>query len=183
MSMGVPRRASDRGVAAVAIVVAMQAIAAVFFVADAVGDLATDGWGLHIAIETLVAVALAAGVIAGAWQVRRMLAEARRRDAALSIAEGALAELIEARFAAWRLTPAEADVAMFALKGCYVDQIAELRGSAPGTVRAQLARVYGKAGVSSQAAFASLFIEDLLGEPLMRGVPAGTHPAGAADAA
>lgn len=183
MSADAPRQDSDRGTAAVALVVALQAIAAVFFVADALGDLAADGWGAHIVIEALAAGALAAGVIAGAWQVRRMLAEASRREAALSVAQGALAELILVRFQEWRLTPAEADVAMFALKGCDVAQIADLRGSAPGTVRAQLARVYDKAGVGSRAAFASLFIEDLLGQPLTRAAPAATCPAGDAHAA
>jgi len=80
-----------------------------------------------------------------------------------------------ARFAEWKLTPAEADVAMFALKGCDAAAIAEMRGAATGTVRAQLARVYAKAGVSSRADLVSLFFDDLLDG---LGADAEARPAG-----
>ena len=53
-------------------------------------------------------------------------------------------------------------MALFALKGCDVAEIAELRGAATGTVRSQLSQIYAKAGVTSQAMLVSLFIEDLL---------------------
>jgi DNA-binding NarL/FixJ family response regulator len=69
------------------------------------------------------------------------------------------------RFQEWGLTPGEGDVALFALKGCDVAQIAELREVATGTVRSQLSQIYSKAGVTSQAMLVSLFIEDLLDAP------------------
>jgi DNA-binding CsgD family transcriptional regulator len=53
-----------------------------------------------------------------------------------------------------------------ALKGLDVAEIAEMRGAAAGTVRAQLTRIYAKAGVSGRAQFAAWFVEDLLGEGL-----------------
>ena len=147
---------------AVAAIVVVQALGAVFFVADAVGDIQAGGWGTHIAIETMVSFALLAGIGFGMVQVRHLLAEARARDEALAVASGALADHIRVRFEAWQLTPGEADVALFALKGCSVAQIAGLRGTAEGTVRAQLAKVYSKSGVSSQTGLVSLFFEDLL---------------------
>lgn len=116
----------------------------------------------HIAVEAVIAFALLAGVFVGAAHVRRLLAEAQRREAALAVAQGALADHIAARFADWGLTGAESDVALFALKGCDVAEIAQLRGAAQGTVRAQLSQVYAKAGVTSQAGLVSLFLEDLL---------------------
>lgn len=152
----------DRQAMLVAAVVAVQAVAAVFFVADALGDFAADGLTAHILIEALIAFALLAGVLVGAAHVRRLLAEARRREQALAVAKGALAEHISARFADWGLTAAESDVALFALKGCDAAEIAALRGAAQGTVRAQLSQVYAKAGVTSQAGLVSLFLEDLL---------------------
>ncbi|MEE2868759.1 MAG: helix-turn-helix transcriptional regulator, partial [Pseudomonadota bacterium] len=39
---------------------------------------------------------------------------------------------------------------------------AQLRGAAQGTVRAQLTRIYAKAGVSGRHQFAAWFVEDLL---------------------
>ncbi|MEA3262828.1 MAG: helix-turn-helix transcriptional regulator [Pseudomonadota bacterium] len=156
------RQRRDRQALLVAGVVAVQAVAAVFFVADALGDFAADGVTAHILIEALIAFALLAGVFVGAAHVRRLLAEAQQREQALDIARGALSEHITARFADWGLTAAESDVALFALKGCDAAEIAALRGAAQGTVRAQLSQVYAKAGVTSQAGLVSLFLEDLL---------------------
>lgn len=155
-------RRRDRQVWLVAATVVVQAIAAVFFVGDALGDLAERGVTIHIAVEGLIAFALLAGVVIGARHTRALLHEAKRREAALAVASGALAEHIAARFREWGLTGAEAEVALFALKGCDAGEIARLRGAASGTVRAQLSAVYAKAGVGSQAALVSLFIEDLL---------------------
>lgn len=159
----VPARRRDRQVMLVAATVVVQAIAAAFFVADAIGDLAERGVTVHIGIEALIAFALLAGVVIGARHTRLMLADARRADAALDIASGALARHIAERFRDWSLTAAESEVALFALKGCDAAEIARLRSAAAGTVRAQLSAVYAKAGVGSQAALVSLFIEDLLG--------------------
>jgi DNA-binding NarL/FixJ family response regulator len=51
---------------------------------------------------------------------------------------------------------------LFTLKGLDIADIATARGSAQGTVRAQLAKVYAKAGVSNRGQLISTFIEDLL---------------------
>jgi DNA-binding CsgD family transcriptional regulator len=155
-------RSGDRQAMAVAAIVVVQAVAAAFFVADAIGDIAAGDTGPHIAIEAVIAFALLAGVAFGTWQTRRMLAEAKHREAALAVAQGAVADLIQLRFRDWGLTGAEADVALFALKGCEVSEIARLRDVAEGTVRAQLTSIYAKAGVSSRSALLSLFFEDLI---------------------
>lgn len=164
--MSRPRRAdladSGRQTLTVAAIVVVQALGAVFFVADVVGDILQDGLGLHIAIEAVVAFSLLAGVVFGARALKVMLGEAKRRDEALAAASGALADLVREKFAAWGLTPSECDVALFALKGCSAQEIAQIRTTAEGTVRAQLTRIYAKAGVSSQAALVSLFFDDLL---------------------
>jgi DNA-binding CsgD family transcriptional regulator len=66
------------------------------------------------------------------------------------------------------LTAAEADVALFAIKGCDAAEIAHLRGAALGTVRAQLTRVYAKAGVNSQSALVALFLDELIDPATMK---------------
>lgn len=159
---------------ALALVLVVQALAAVFFAGDAMADLALAGFGLHVAMEGVIALALVVGVVFGAREMRRMIEQADRSEAALMAARGALGDLIEARFESWKLTPAEASVAILALKGFDVAAISDLRGAALGTVRAQLAHVYAKAGVSSRAELLSVFIEDLLDGPVGSGdaVPA-----------
>lgn len=148
--------------------VALQLLAAVYLVADGLDDLvleASQGITIGIVMECLVAFALLVGVIVGTLYVWRLTNEVRWQQRALASARGALAEHIALRFQEWRLTPGETEVALFALKGCDVAEIAQLRGAAAGTVRSQLSQVYAKAGVTSQAMFVSLFIEDLL-EPV-----------------
>lgn len=156
---------------ALAALLAVQTLCAVFFAADVAADLTWQGLGWHVAFEALVTLALAAGVALGARETARALAAGRRAEAAARAASGAFAELMRERFESWALTPAEAEVALFALKGLDVAGIAAARGAAPGTVRAQLARVYAKAGVSGRPQLLSLFVEDLLAGPLAGAAP------------
>jgi DNA-binding CsgD family transcriptional regulator len=161
-------RRDDYRLAAMACIVAIQALAAVFFAADAIADIVfsdVGGLGTHEVMELFIAFSLVAGVVTGLWFMRSMLAKERRQDGALAVAKGAIARLAEDRFARWGLTAAESEVALFAMKGCNVTEIAKLRQSANGTVRAQLSRVYAKAGVSGQAALVSLFLDELLDMP------------------
>jgi DNA-binding CsgD family transcriptional regulator len=163
-----PGRAERRRAAALAAVVAAQAVCAAFFLADALGDLGA-GWralDAHTMLETAVAGALVVGVLFGALEIRRTLERQAVSERALRAARGAFAEVMDGQFDAWSLTAAERDVALMLLKGLDNDAIAALRGAAAGTVRAQTARIYAKAGVSGRAQFVSLFIEELLAEPL-----------------
>jgi len=156
---------SDGKLAGVAATIVLQAIATVFFLADAVADIVTSNpasISLHQGMELLVAFSLVAGVLTGTWYMKTILADTRRYGEALAVARGALTEMIEHRFAVWKLTAAEQEVALFALKGCDVAEIARLRHSAAGTVRAQLSHIYAKVGVTGQAMLMSLFVEELL---------------------
>ena len=149
-------------------ILALQTVAAVYFLIDGVDDMiigAHSGFGIGMAMECIVAIALLGGIVIVARHIRRISVELGRKDRALADARGALAEHISLRFGEWNLTPGEGEVALFALKGCDVAEIARIRGAAPGTVRSQLSQIYAKAGVSSQAMFVSLFIEDLLDLP------------------
>lgn len=161
-----PLLAKPLRTAGIAAVVWVQAAAAIFFVADAIGDLAEGARGVHLLMESVLAAGLCVGTVLNALELRFLLSRDRRQQEALSAARGEMAELIRLRCESWRLTAAEADVALLALKGLAVDEIAALRHSAPGTVRAQLTRVYAKAGVDSRSGLLALFLEDLLADPL-----------------
>ena len=158
----VASRAEGRRALLLAALLVLQTLCAVFFVADVAGDLLLDGPDVHTIFEAAVSLALGLGVVFSGLEMRRTLDRSRRAEAAVSIASGAFGELIAGHFERWRLTPAEADVALFALKGFDVSEIAELRGSAAGTVRAQLARVYAKADVSSRTQLLAVFTDELL---------------------
>lgn len=158
-------RLPDRQVLGPMAIAAVQLIAAIYFVFDGIDDLLGQigkGFSMEIVMECLVAFALLGGVVVSTRYIGRLSRELQWKDQSLAKARGALAEHIMLRFSEWRLTPGEGEVALFALKGCEVAEIARLRGAAAGTVRSQLSQIYAKAGVSSQAMLTSLFIEDLL---------------------
>lgn len=153
---------SGRHSAALIAFLALQSVAGVLFIGDAVSEVIENPASPQGVLEALTALALISGVLFGALSLRAAQARIGAQQAALNVASGALVAVIDAQFAQWRLTRGEADVAMLALKGLDVSEIAALRGAANGTVRAQLSSIYAKAGVSGRAQFAAFFVEDLL---------------------
>ena len=75
-------------------------------------------------------------------------------------------DVLHERFADWGLTPAEKDVALFSIKGLSTADIANLRNTSEGTVKAQTNAIYRKAGVSGRPQLLSLFIDELMTDPL-----------------
>ncbi|MEM8787845.1 MAG: helix-turn-helix transcriptional regulator [Pseudomonadota bacterium] len=121
-------------------------------------------WQFHEIIEIGAAVGLVTGFAVG---LRLLIVTLRRNrvvEGQLRAASGAFAELLEERFATWGLTPAERDVAWFTLKGFSIAEIAGLRKTSEGTVKAQSYAIYRKAGVGGRTQLLSMFIEDLLDE-------------------
>jgi DNA-binding CsgD family transcriptional regulator len=167
------RSAGRRQTAALSVFLVVQTLGTVFFVGDVIGDLREDPTSVHFIFEALVTFALVLGILFGAFALRRTIELLRVQEQALDVARGALSDVIDRQFQAWSLTPAERDVGFLALKGLDVAEIAELRGAAQGTVRAQLTRIYAKADVSGRAQFAAFFVEDLLGAAVAPLTPAG----------
>ena len=58
-------------------------------------------------------------------------------------------------------------MATFAIKGLSNAEIAQMRGSAEGTVKAHLNAIYRKAGVQGRGALLSMLVKDLMQEPLI----------------
>ena len=149
--------------------ISLQVFACIYFVADAMSDQSDPSTsGADSIFEIVIALALLAGILLGGFYILSLIREVRLRDATVAIARGALSRILADRFIEWGLSDAEADVALFALKGCTIAQIADMRSAASGTVRAQLSQVYAKAGVSSQPMLMSLFLDDLMGDEVIR---------------
>lgn len=156
----------------VSLIVAVQAMCAIFFLSDIlVSVLGLSArpmrWETRELMEIGAALGLILGVVLGAIALARTIrrtTEAERQLRAVSIA---FLDLLDERFAAWRLTPAERDVALFAIKGLSTAEIARLRATSEGTVKAQTAAIYRKAGVSGRPQLLSLFIEDLMAGELV----------------
>lgn len=148
-------------------IVIVQVLSAFFFVADIlssyVGFWTTPlPWELREYLELSASLGLTLGVILGIWALRRAVRERNLAQQRLRRASGAFMTLLEERFAEWGLTPAEKDVALFAIKGMATAEIAVLRTTSEGTVKAQTNAIYRKAGVTGRSQLLSLFIEDLM---------------------
>ena len=154
--------ARQRRKTALALFTMVQATAAVFFVTDSAADLSGAAVGLHTVAEPVIAIGLLLGSVFGIIELRRSHSELRSHEDALAVASGAMADIIAAQFDAWRLSPAEREIGMLALKGFDIAEIAAMRGAAQGTVRAQMTSIYAKSGTSGRHQFAAYFVEDLL---------------------
>ena len=151
----------------VQVILVVQVVSAFFFVAEIVGPLlglpiAPFNWRVHEAIEIGAALGLFIGVIFVARELRRARTRTVEAEAAIKLARSAFRDVIKERFDHWDLTPAERDVAIFAIKGFSTKEIAGFRGVSEGTIKAQSASIYRKAGVPRRPQFVSLFVDDLI---------------------
>ncbi|MCG6901054.1 MAG: LuxR C-terminal-related transcriptional regulator [Rhodobacter sp.] len=163
-----------RPVVLVAILV-VQAACTVVFLWDLLGSLFRLSvepltWQVRELMEIGAALGLVLGLIMGALALYRAQQRTNKAEAQLRVASGAFMELMAERFEDWGLTAAERDVALFAMKGYSIQDIAGLRQTSEGTVKAQTNAIYRKAGVNGRPQLLSLFIEDLMSEALV--VPA-----------
>ena len=154
----------------------LLALIALLVGADAFTDLAGGGSSAHVTVELVVAVAAAAGVglLWARYARARSALDATRDTLERARAEAVawrekneatlrgLAAAIDQQLDAWRLTPAEKEVAFLLLKGLAFKEIAAVRTASERTVRQQALAVYAKSGLGGRAELAAFFLEDLL---------------------
>jgi len=151
----------------VLVTLAVQVLCAFFFISDILLSvlgiyIPPINWQLREYIELGAALGLVLGIVSGGLALARSMRDQRQAEEKLRRASGAFMDLLRERFGEWGLTPAEADVALFAIKGMSTAEIAGLRNTSEGTVKAQTNAIFRKAGVSGRPQLLSLFIEDLM---------------------
>ena len=149
------------------VVLFVQVVTATFFVGEimiSVFGIATRpiDWELYEWIELGAAVGLLLGVVLGGLALRESLKRTKRAESILAGVSGAFMDLVNDYFCEWSLTPAERDVALCLIKGLSASEIAALRGTSEGTVKAQSYAIYRKADVANRAQLVSLLIDDLM---------------------
>lgn len=155
------------------LLIAAQTLCAVVFlgdiIADFFGNAEHEPEGSHTYIEALATFTLIAAI---AVEIRILIWLLRRKahlEQALSTAQNAVQEVIDTELDSWNLTPAERDVAMFLIKGLSTSEIADMRGSAEGTVKAQLNAIYRKSGCGSRTELMSALVDTLMGQRVRPG--------------
>ena len=171
-----------RGFVGIAALLVVQALCTAVFVSDILSSLlgfrrVPVTWQMRELIEIGAAAGLLIGIGLGGWALRLARQERNAAEARLKRASGAFAEVLGQRFAEWGLTPAERDVALFAIKGMSTAQIAELRATSEGTVKAQTNAIYRKAGVTGRSQLLALFIEELMEDQSPMALAALPHTA------
>lgn len=150
---------------------AVQAVCCAYFLYDIFMDLVLPAQPAFLAendiVEGIVTIALFLGLTFTGSELRQIMRRQSEITDQLMVASGAFADLLETRFDEWDLTEAERAVAVLALKGYSVAEMADLRQTAHGTVKAQCAALYRKADVSGRLQLLSLFLDDLMSENLM----------------
>lgn len=149
----------------------IQALCCAYFLTDIFFDLVIPAHTVALAdsdvVEAIVTIALFFGLAFTGSELRQMMRREDRITDQLKVASGAFTDLLEVRFEEWRLTEAERAVAVLAIKGYSVAEMAELRATAQGTVKAQCAALYRKADVSGRLQLLSLFLDDLMADTLI----------------
>jgi len=152
-------------------ILGIQTVCALFFLIDVIYDLLGIGDFLgtviHAYVELAVVVGLVFGIVFISLEIQNVMRRQRRMEDQLRVASGAFLELLEQYFDEWALTPSERDVALFTVKGLSISEIADVRDTKEGTVKAQCNAIYRKAGVNGRPQLLSLFIEQLMDEGLI----------------
>ena len=116
----------------------------------------------HALIESLAVIGLGIGAYLTLRDYRSMLHRNTKVERELNVVSGAFQEEVERHFGNWGLTAAERDVALLSIKGVPLADIAAIRSTREGTIKAQSAAIYRKAGVSGRAELISVVVEELI---------------------
>ena len=131
--------------------------------ANLVSDILAEHYGaLHLGAEVFATVLLFAAFGLSSRQLLQHRAELRRAEQRAKTIRGDFAALVERRFAEWGLSPAEAEVSLLTLKGLRIAEIARLRDSREGTIKAHLNAIFRKSGVTSRPELLAKFVDDFL---------------------
>lgn len=145
----------------------LQLASGVFLLWDILGSLlgissTPIAWVYYELAQIGAVIGLILGMVVSAMLLLRSIRRQRAAEQSLRLASGAFMDVLEERFAEWELTGAERDVALFSIKGLSTAEIAQLRSTSEGTVKAQTNAIYRKAGVSGRPQLLSLFIDELM---------------------
>ena len=150
---------------------ALQGICCAYFLMDITWDLLWPTSFNLLAdsdvLEALVTIALFFGLAFTGNELRQILTRQNQLEDQIKVASGAFSEVMEARFKDWALTSAEREIAILAIKGFSIAEMADLRETKQGTVKAQCAAVYKKADVTGRLQLLSVFLDDLMAEDLV----------------
>ena len=148
--------------------IGVQIACAAIFLLDVVKDVQEPGaaaW--HLVPEALAAVALLIGIAFEIVYLLHLLQRKASLERSVGMASAQLQDIIQSHFDNWKLTASERDVAALMIKGLSISEIAGVRGSADGTVKAHLNAIYRKSNARNRAEVLSHIMDTLIDKPLL----------------
>lgn len=116
----------------------------------------------HLFTELAATVGLGVAFALIRADMRRIAAEGQAdRDRLLAIRSD-FDRMLARKFREWGLSRAEMDVALLAVRGLKIAEIARMRGAQAGTVKSQLSTIFHKSGFSTRTEMVAGLFEDLL---------------------
>ncbi|MGC3940573.1 helix-turn-helix transcriptional regulator [Roseobacter sp. EG26] len=119
-------------------------------------------WSLRELVEAGASIGLILGAFLGVRLAFVAQNATNRADTARRITSGEFTTVVDGYLVDLGLTSAETEVAWFVLKGMSLAEIADLRQTRIGTVKAQCTAIYKKAGVTGKSQLFSQLVEDIL---------------------
>jgi len=146
-----------------------QVLCALVFLMDVAWDISEAG-GLtrHLWPEALASLALLAGIGFEIVYLLQLLQRKASLERSVGMASSELQDIIQNHFDTWKLTASERDVAALMIKGLSISEIAAVRGSAEGTVKAHLNAIYRKSNARNRAEVLSHIMDTLIDRPLLQ---------------
>ena len=145
-----------------------QLACALIFMWDVAYDLQgpiTDVW--HLIPEAMASLALLIGIGFEVVYLLHLLQRKASLERSVGMASAQLQDIIQSHFDSWKLTASERDVAALMIKGLSISEIAGVRGSADGTIKAHLNAIYRKSNARNRAEVLSHIMDALIDKPLL----------------
>ena len=133
-----------------------------FLAALAYPELSSRVVWIHLGFEVMAMSGLRWAFILTRRELRRERAAVRRERERVQALRGAFDTLMMQRFGDWELSPAEIDIALLTVRGLKISEIAQMRGTREGTIKAQLSSIFRKAGVSTRTELLARFMDEFL---------------------
>jgi DNA-binding CsgD family transcriptional regulator len=149
--------------------IGVQTVCALIFLLDVVQDLqepVVSYW--HMVPEALASIALLIGIGFQVVYLLHLLQRKASLERSVGMASAQLQDIIQSHFDSWKLTASERDVAALMIKGLSISEIASVRGSADGTIKAHLNAIYRKSNARNRAEVLSHIMDALIDRPLLQ---------------
>ena len=149
------------------ILLTLQTVCAGFFIIELATDvLGMRHWAVSWVTRELLQIGASVGLVLGAIASIALLRQTLQRvdivEQQVRVASGLFIDVLHEQFLAWELSPAEREVALFAVRGYSNAEIAQARGKSEATVKTQLNAVFRKADLSGRTALVCHFIDVVL---------------------